>query len=275
MAYKFMAVDIDGTLLDSKGNLTEETEKAIRLGIENGLVFTLSTGRPIQGVQKIIDRLNLDHPVITYNGAMVITGKSGEILYKCVMKAEDAKKVMKLGEEYQTSIMVWSNNRLFVNKLNERAYKYSSISGVQPILIENAEHLEGIIEQGILKILWYDEVELIEKYEKEVSKHLSSDINVHTSQAFFLEFVDKNASKARAMEEIGKHFGISRDEMIAVGDGFNDLSMIEYAGLGVAMGNAKDEIKARADYVTLTNDENGLAHVIYKFVLGKGEEKEQ
>mgnify|MGYP005856599503 FL=1 len=82
-----------------------------------------------------------------------------------------------------------------------------------------------------------------------------------------MEFVDKNASKAKAMEMLGEYYGIVRSEMIAVGDGFNDLSMIEYAGLGVAMGNACNEIKERADYVTLTNDKNGLAHVIYKFVL--------
>ncbi|NSW91664.1 MAG: HAD family phosphatase [Firmicutes bacterium] len=264
MAYKLMAVDIDGTLLDSKGNLTEETEKAIRLGVEKGLIFTISTGRPVQGVQAFIDKLDLDLPVITYNGAMVIMGKSKEVLYQCTMDPKDAREVIDLGEKYGTSIMVWADNKLFANRLNERAYEYSKISGVMPVLMEDVEET---ISQGVLKILWYDEVETIKKYQKDIGKYISRNINYHTSQPYFLEFVDKNASKAKAMEKIGEYFGIDRSEMIAVGDGFNDLSMIEYAGLGVAMGNASNEIKERADYVTLTNDENGLAHVIYKFVL--------
>jgi hypothetical protein len=83
----------------------------------------------------------------------------------------------------------------------------------------------------------------------------------------FLEFVDIKASKAIAMAKIGQHYNIKQSEMIAVGDGFNDLSMIEYAGLGVAMGNADNEVKRIADYVTRSNDEDGVAHVINKFIL--------
>jgi hydroxymethylpyrimidine pyrophosphatase-like HAD family hydrolase len=82
-----------------------------------------------------------------------------------------------------------------------------------------------------------------------------------------MEFVDVKASKAIAMEQIGNHYGIKQSQMIAVGDGFNDLSMIEYAGLGVAMANAPEEVKKRADYITLSNEEDGVAHVINKFIL--------
>lgn len=264
MKYKLMAVDIDGTLLDSKGNITEGNKKAIALGVENGLIFTISTGRPIQGVQPLIDRLNLDLPFITYNGAMVVMGKSREILYEQKLSIEDAERIIGLGEDYGTTIIVWSNNRLYVNRMNERGRKYGELSKTEPVLMENPGE---IVKSGVTKILWYDEVETIEKFEREVGAHLGESVNFHTSQPFFLEFVDRNASKAIAMEKLGQHFGIAREEMIAVGDGFNDLSMIEYAGLGVAMANAKDAIKERADFVTLSNDEDGVGHVIYKFVL--------
>jgi len=262
-----MAVDIDGTLLDSKGNLTDETMKAINKGLEKGMIFTISTGRPIQGVQPLIEKLGLveDLPFITYNGAMLVMGKSRDILFECSMNADDARTVINLGREFGTTVMVWADNQLFADELNEKAYKYSSISGVAPILLEDADK---IVAKGATKILWYDEVEIINKYLNEVGKYLNENVNFYTSQPYFLEFVDKRASKAKAIEKLGEHFNIKQSEMIAIGDGLNDLSMIEYAGLGVAMANANDIVKEKADYITLSNDEDGVAHVIYKFIVG-------
>lgn len=266
MSYKLIAVDIDGTLLDSNGNLTNETIKAINTGLEKGMIFTISTGRPIQGVQPLIEKLGLvkDLPFITYNGAMLVMGKSGGILFECNMNSEDAGAIIDLGIKWGTTVMVWSNNQLFASELGEKAYKYSQISGVTPLLLEDTDK---IIANGVTKILWYDKVETIEKYLGEVGKYLNQNVNFHTSQPYFLEFVDKRASKARAMEKLGEHFNIKQSEMIAVGDGLNDLSMIEYAGLGVAMENANDVVKEKADYITLSNDEDGVAHVINKFIL--------
>ncbi|HOJ09078.1 MAG TPA: Cof-type HAD-IIB family hydrolase [Clostridiales bacterium] len=270
MAYKLLAVDIDGTLLDSKGNLTHETIKAINLGIEKGMIFTISTGRPIQGLKSLIEKLELTHdlPFITYNGAMVIMWKSKDILFECSLNNEDAMNIIELGKKLGTTVMVWTDNKLYASELSDKAYKYSSISTVTPLLLGNdRDSIEKTIAKGVTKILWYDEVETINRYLNEVSGYLSENVNFHTSQPYFLEFVDKRASKAKAMEKLGEHFNINIREMIAVGDGLNDLSMIEYAGLGVAMENANDAVKEKADYITLSNDEDGVAHVIYKYIL--------
>jgi Cof subfamily protein (haloacid dehalogenase superfamily) len=264
MAYKLMAVDIDGTLLDSKGKLTEETKKAIKLGVDNGLIFTISTGRPIQGVEHLNSLLNLDLPFITYNGAIVVMGKSKKVLYERNLTFEDAKVIVDLGRKYKTTMIIWADNKLFVTEINDRTEKYKEISKVEPVLINN---IDGLIKNGVTKILWYDEIEKIEEYQAEMVKFLDGRVNYHTSNPMFLEFVDINASKAIALEKIGEHYGISQGEMIAVGDGLNDLSMIEYAGLGVAMANAGQIIREKADFITLSNDEDGVAHVIYKFVL--------
>ena len=265
MKYKFMAVDIDGTLLDSNGILTENNKEAILRASEAGLVFTLSTGRPVQGVQSLINTLQLDTPVITYNGAMVITGKSREILYEQKLSAEDAKNVIELGNQRGCLVTVWMENKLYVNELSEKALQYSTIAGIAP---EKILDVETLVRHGVTKVLWIDDPAVLERYQEEIGRYLSGNVNYHTSRPMFLEFVDKKASKALAMEKIGEHFGIRREEMIAVGDGYNDLSMIEYAGLGVAMANAKEAIRQKADYVTLSNDDDGIAHVIRKFVLG-------
>lgn len=263
MKYKLMAVDIDGTLLNDSGELTENTKNAIRQWVDKGLIFTVASGRPIQGIEGLNKTLNLDVPFITYNGAMVVMGKSKQVLYEQKLSRIDAEEIIKLGEKYNVTIMIWKDNELYVPTLNERVNKYKIISGVEPIIINNMEQL---IENGVTKILWYDEVEKIEQYKNEIGRYLSDNVNFHPSRPYFMEFVDKNASKAIAMERLGQYYGIKQSEMIAVGDGFNDLSMIEYAGLGVAMANSPDEVKERADYITLSNEEDGVAHVIREFI---------
>ncbi len=252
MKYKLLAVDVDGTLLNSRREITMLTKQSIQKAIEKGIVFTICSGRPVQGVKLITDMLEIDIPVITYNGAMVIV--DDKVIFSCTMQKEDVLHIERLGQEWGTTIAIWAGNRLFVNKLNERALKYAQISGVSPQI--------------------YTDVERINGFERRLNGLLSPSVNVHTSQPIFLEFVDRNVSKAVALEKMGEHYGIRREEMIAVGDGFNDLAMIEYAGLGVAMGNAPEEVKNAADYITFSNDEDGVAKVIEVFVLNQQRSQE-
>jgi len=227
-------------------------------------VFTISTGRPIQGLEKINAELDLDVPFITYNGAMVIMSKTKNVLFEQRLSPKSTKSIIDLGRKLKTSIMVWSLNNLYVEEINEKSEKYTEISGVESILTAD---FDIAIKNGATKVLWHDEVDVISKYQEEVGPFLDDSISFYTSRPYFLEFVDKRASKAIAMEKIGECYGIDKSEMIAVGDGFNDISMIEYAGLGVVMGNAPEEVKKVGDYVTLSNDEDGVAYAIEKFFL--------
>ena len=263
MNYRLIAADIDGTLLDSDGRITGPVKEAIKMVVKKGIVFTISTGRPIQGVKFIVEQLDIDIPLITHNGAAVLKGKSGEILYQQTMTPSSVKNIYQLGMEKNTMVIIWANNKLYVSEVNHKTRGYSGISGVEPLPVDN---ICRIIQEGVTKMIWYDDIETIDRLKEELEHYIAPDTNYHTSRPYFLEFVHSKASKAIAMDKLGQHYSISSDEMIAVGDGYNDLSMIEYAGLGVAMGNAPEGIKEKADYVTLTNDEDGLAHVIYKFI---------
>jgi Cof subfamily protein (haloacid dehalogenase superfamily) len=264
MQYKLIAVDIDGTLLNSEGIITEKTREAIQRAVAKGAIFSICTGRPIQGVEGFNSLLNLDSPFITYNGAMIVMGKSKEILFEQSLSPEVARNIIRIGKELETTMIIWSNNKLYVYEINDKTNYYNRVLKVDPIVIEDEEE---ILQNGVTKILWYDDPKNLEAYQVRLKEELKDSCNFHTSQPIYLEFVDKNISKATAMEKIGEHFGIKREEMIAIGDGFNDLAMIEYAGLGVAMGNAPQAIKDRANYVTLSNDEDGIAHVLDKFVM--------
>lgn len=268
MRYKLIAVDMDGTLLNSQGTITEKTIYSIRQAVENGAIFTISTGRPIQGVERYNRLLDLDAPFITYNGAMIVKGKSKEVLYSQGLEAEDARSILYWAKRFTPTVMVWSNNNLYVSEFNERTEKYKSLSGVTPILIEDEE---DIIQSGITKILWYDDAENIAGYQPILADNLGDGINFHTSQPYFLEFVDKRVSKAAAMEKLGQFYNISPQEMIAIGDGLNDLPMIEFAGLGVAMENAHELVKARADFITKSCDDDGVAYAIDKYINKAGE----
>ncbi|WP_139902555.1 Cof-type HAD-IIB family hydrolase [Clostridium thermarum] len=264
MKYKLIAADMDGTLLNSDGKITDKTRVAIGKAVEKGVIFSICTGRPIQGAESFNSLLNLDSPFITYNGAMIVMGKSKKILFQQNLTAEAARNILSIGKEFETTIVAWSMNKLYCYKLSEEIHDYKQITKVEPRLIEDEEEL---IKNGITKILWIDSPEKLTYYQEVLKDRLGDSVNYCTSRPMFLEFFHNKVSKAVAMEKLGEHFNIKREEMIAIGDGFNDLPMIEYAGLGVAMGNAPADIKARADYVTLSNDKDGIAHVLEKFVL--------
>lgn len=264
MKYKMIVSDMDGTLLRSDCTLSEKNKVSIRRAVENGVKFVLATGRPIQGVRSYAEELGLSGVVITYNGAVVVDLPSEEILYEETMDKHDAELSLRLGDEYDTTMCIWSRGRLFVNKMNERAEDYMKISGVEPIL---ATDYSAILKDGITKILWYDHPEMIGKmpFIMEEKGFLSTTFCL--SRPYFLEFFSSRASKAAALSRVCEICGITPSDVIAIGDAPNDLSMLEFAGLGIAMENALEEVRSVVCEVTRSNDNDGVAAVIEKYIL--------
>jgi Cof subfamily protein (haloacid dehalogenase superfamily) len=261
---KLLALDIDGTLINSDGIITPNTIKFIKKCIENDILVTISTGRPVQGIKKFIEILELDNPLITYNGAMIVESKSKKILFNQGLLEKDAKKIIELGKKNNTSITMWANNELYVNRIDENINNYKKLSGNEPIVFNNYDE---ILKLGATKILWIDTIERIKFLNESIKGNIDETVTFCTSKPFYLEFFNSSVSKSIALEFIGEKYNIDKSEMIAIGDGFNDLSMIEYAGVGVAMGNAPAEVKEKADYITDTNNNDGIVKVIQKFIL--------
>lgn len=254
---------MDGTLLDSNGLITNNTISAIRKLVDSGVLFTISTGRPIQGVEKYSTLLHLRGPIITYNGAMIVDAETHKTLFERGLLRDDARKIFELGLQYNTTMCIWAGNKLYGNKLNSRIHEYKKLSGVEPIKINN---IEEVLDIGITKILWYDDVDKINRILSELSDDIFIEVTYCTSKPTFLEFFNSKVSKSEAMRQIGKLFNIEREEMIAIGDGLNDLSMIKYAGLGIAMSNASSEVKNNAQYITESNDNEGVLKAINTFI---------
>lgn len=262
MKYKFIAVDMDGTLLNSNGIITGNTVEGIRHLVSQGIIFTISTGRPIQGVEKYNSLLHLKGPIITYNGAMIVDAETHETLFERGLLRDDAIKIYELGLYYDTTMCIWAGNQLYGNRLDSRIHDYKKLSGIEPIKIDC---IEEILDLGVTKILWYDEEDVIEGIMRELSTEMFSEVTYCTSKPTFLEFFNRKVSKSEAMSQIGLMYNISSKEMIAIGDGLNDLSMIQYAGVGIAMDNADREVKENAQYITSSNDDEGVLKAIKRF----------
>ena len=265
MKYRMIVSDMDGTLLRSDCTISERNADAIRHATDSGIKFVLATGRPIQGVRDYAAMLGLSGPVITYNGAVVVDLATEEILYEESMNRADAELSLRLGQEYDTTMCIWSRGQLYVNKINGRAEDYKKISGVEPVVVTD---YTKILDQGITKILWYDTPEMIGQMPDVMAAKGFTSTTFCLSKPYFLEFFSSNVSKAAAVGKVCEINGISPDEVIAIGDAPNDLSMLEFAGLGVAMENALDEVKAAVSTVTKSNDDDGVAEVIERYIMG-------
>ena len=267
MKYKLLAADMDGTLLNDNRELTPRTVAALRKMVEAGIWFVPSTGRPLSRMGMISSLFDEDMPFILYNGAMVAMHLSGEVLHSVSLSPDTAKEVYQLGQERDLSIALWQNEKLYFNRDCPFTRQYGELHGSNPNLISEKSDLESLAQQGITKILWIDHPSRIINFFKEMAAHFGDSLNCHPSRPEFLEFVHAAASKAAAMEVIGARLGVSQAEMVAIGDGYNDLSMLQYAGFSVAMGNAPGEIKAVCNHVTCSNNEDGVAVFIEKHLL--------
>lgn len=262
--YKLIALDMDGTLLNSKGQVLESTINSLRKCRDQGIVVTISTGRPIQGVEDYIELLELEAPIITYNGAMIVDAISKEVTFAQNLNRDDAKHIMTMGLEIDATMTVWSDNKLYSNKNNEAVEQYRQITGVT---LNELTSVDALLKQGVTKILWIQSKDKMPEYFEFLEGKVSDQVNYCTSRPTFLEFFHKKVSKATSLNEVAKGYGILQSEVLAFGDGQNDLEMITYAGLGIVMENGVDDLKKEANYITASNDDHGIQRALEKFVL--------
>jgi Cof subfamily protein (haloacid dehalogenase superfamily) len=265
MKYKLIASDLDGTLLNDNSEISENTKAAILKATDNGVLFVAATGRAMSGVEHINALLKEDMPFITINGAVVIMGKSRKILVNKNLNFNLAKEIFNIGVNRDIPVIVWTLHRLWASRDCNETMLYKKVAGTDMEIINDLDEING--EEGISKVLWIDAPDKISRFHLEMNERYGDKLNCFPSRPVFLDFVSPDADKATAMEEIGRIYGIDRSEMIAIGDGYNDISMLKYAGLGVAMKNAPDAVKAACGYVTDTNNEDGAAAVIEKFIF--------
>jgi len=267
MKYKLIASDMDGTLLNDNSELSPRTKRAIADTVDAGVLFITATGRPFRNVQIVNKLLSADMPFIVFNGAAAYMGKSEKLLFERFLDYDLAKEAFEEGQKLGVSQVVWTGPRLWANKRCDATISYRNISkGLEMTVITDLSVLKDEVK-GISKVLWIDDPANVKKLSVKMRAHFDGRLKCVSSMPHFLEFISSDAGKGTALEEIGKLYGIDRSEMIAIGDGNNDIGMLKYAGLGVAVENAADEVKAACGYVTLSNNNDGVADVIERFIL--------
>jgi len=267
MKYKLIASDMDGTLVNSKSELTERTKEAIIKAVDAGVLFVTATGRPFSNVQEVNNLLSKDMPFIVFNGAAAYMGKSEKLLFERFLDFDLATEAFNIGQEKNMSQIIWTGPRLWANRRDDGTNAYHDIcKGLDMSIVTDLTTIRDEVE-GISKVLWIDHPDNIKLLSVEMCGHFKGRLKCVSSMPHFLEFVSNDAGKGTALAEIGRLFGIDKSEMIAIGDGYNDVCMLEYAGLGVAVANAPDDIKSKCGYITKSNNEDGVAEVIDRFIL--------
>lgn len=262
--YRMLAIDLDDTLLNCRLEISPLTKEYIGRAREAGVHVTLATGRMYRSAQPYARELGLDLPLITYQGALVKEALSEEVLLHRPVPLELAREAIRLVNRLGYHINVYVNDQLYVEKITPEAEKYRQISGVPVYPVGD---LLKFLDQDPTKVLVVGDEAKMDQLWKDMGKHFGDSLHVTKSKPHFLELSHPLATKGHALDILAKGWGLNREQIIAIGDSYNDLEMVEYAGLGVIMGNANDEVKGRADYVTCSNEEDGVAEVIKKFIF--------
>lgn len=270
--YKLVALDMDGTLLNENQKINDRVKKAIAEARKKGVKVVLSSGRGFKGIEKYVRELGLNELVISLNGAVVTDASGDNTVFSIHMEPEVTRRIIELQKEYDVFSIYFEGMKMYAEELNEKALYFSNFEGVEVIPVGNM--LEYYTAQPIGKMLMIGEHDKFIVFRERLLKELGQYINATFSLPDFLEAYSINVSKGIILHKVAEYYGLKREEVIAIGDGENDISMIEYAGLGVAMENAMDSVKKSAKLITKSNAEDGVARVIEEYILKAGTVKE-
>lgn len=271
MSYKLVAIDMDGTLLNSKGLVSDRTRQAIHEASKKGVYIVLATGRILKSAINHSLRLNIKKPIISCNGGIIVD-ENRRIIYERPIKARAVEEVANLGLKNNIYYHFYDEDSFYSTVYIEEVLNFynsaESKKDGSEIKINIFDDIKEVINNkiNVYKFLFLDEDK--EKLDS-LRARLESieDIGVCSSWGNNVEVMDKGVSKGTSLEYLCNKLKIHPEDVIAIGDNENDISMIEYAGLGVAMDNGVESIKSVSDLITESNDEDGVAKVIEKYIL--------
>ena len=275
---KAILLDIDGTLVNSKQQITDKTKKALLKAQEDGIRVILASGRPINGMMHLAKELEMEkhHGLcVCFNGARVVDCQTKEVLFNQTMSLDLCKEILNHLKKFDG---VWplivKDEYAYVNNVYNCMVH---VKGKEINIINHEAHdnnfilcekrdLAEFVEEPLNKIMAIAEPEILEKCHEEISAPFKGKVNAMFTAPFYYEITNLGIDKVKAMKQVFDDLGITFDDCIAFGDAQNDQSMVEHSKVGVAMGNACDSLKAVADYVTDSNEEDGIANALEKFL---------
>lgn len=267
MTYKALALDLDGTLVDSSKKLSDVNKKAVWKAIDKGVAVILASGRPLFGVEPVADMLELKERggyILAYNGGDILDCKTGKHIFLKQIPEQCIAEICKIARENKVQPLTYFENKILAESDGDKYVIKEAFCNSAEIKV--VDDLPFFVDYPVAKLLVVGEhVKLLPV--KEVLDRVYCDVlDAFFSEEYFLEIVPKNVAKDKSLSALMGILGIDRKELIACGDAMNDVSMIKYAGLGVVMSNAYENVKQYGDYIAPSNDDNGVAAVIEKFI---------
>ncbi len=270
MKYRLLATDLDGTLVTEDKRVTERTKQAVRAMILRGGTVVLSSGRPSCGVWHVAKELGLPELggyILAYNGGELLDCKSGRAEFSVRIPPERIPEIVQLARKHRTAILTYEDEYVISEDADD-VYVVGEAKNTR-MKVKQVSDLIAYVTFPIVKLMMVGTEKQILELEPIVQEALGPEFAVFRSEAYHLEILPAGIDKGSGLLKTLSYLGIPREEAVSCGDYDNDIPMNEVAGLGVAMENGCPEIKKKAGYITCSNEEDGVAAVIEKFILGE------
>lgn len=265
MSYKLFAIDVDGTLQNSAHKLPEENARAIQKTLASGYHVVLATGKQYSAIASHVEGLDLKDPHITAGGAVITAPPNQEEIYRRGIAYDLARDVVKSADELGITVIAFRDGQTFTREHNPDIDHMLTYGDPYPTFMEDiTASFEPLPLQ--LMCIAYQKEDLYEKAFAHFSQQFATLLGVRKSSPYYIEFTHLEVSKGSALRWLAGHLNIELEEVVAIGDSYNDLSMFEVAGLSVAMGNSPPPVQAAAKIVTDTNDRAGVAKILYELM---------
>ncbi len=264
-SYQLLVLDIDGTLVNESKEITPKTREAILSVQKQGVRIALATGRTPFGILRYANALRLkeyDGYVLAYNGGRIVRWQTGEVIFEQTLP-DRLDEICALARKYHVAILTYYNDRIVTEQPEDPFVQYESRVIGMPLM--PVVDLARYVQSPVVKCVMLAEGPYLAQVEPRVRDALGEDFSVYRSEPYFLEIMPRGIDKAASLQRLLEYLSLPREAVVCCGDALNDRTMIRYAGLGVAMGNAVPEVKAEADFVTRSNEEDGVAYVIERF----------
>lgn len=268
MKYKAIALDLDGTLTDHNKELPTENKEAIDKAISMGVKIILASGRPLFGITPIAKELELDSKggyILAYNGGEIVDCITGETILSHELPKQCIEDICELSRKNNVYALTYSDGKI-VAESDEDEYVLKEAFCNSTSIIKT-DNLKGYVDYPVAKFLIVGKHEKLVPVQEALLKKYSGIIDAFYSEDYFLEVVPYGVAKDKSLKELLSALNITEDELIACGDGMNDIPMLKIAGLAAVMENAYPEVKKYADYIAPSNDEAGVADIIKRYIF--------
>ena len=266
--YKLIALDLDGTLTNDAKEVTPYTKKVLHEAAEKGAAIALVSGRPTIGIQRVALDLELSRIggyILAYNGGHIIDCKTGEDVFRAQFPRDCIEEAIGFSRKTHIAMVAYDADGIVTEGPVDQYVLHESYNNGIPV--KQVDDLAAYLNYPFVKMVMCGDPKRIAELEPIMAEHFRGRLDIYKAESVFLEVMPLGINKAAGLQKLMRHLRVDRKELIACGDANNDLPMMNIAGLSIAMGNAYENVKQAADFITKSNNDDGVAYAIQRFVL--------